>query len=72
MSSIHKLKIIPGSESELRFMDILKSVGVKHEAVICRVGLIFGTPYNEYIISDGLYKLIRTQLIGDESLSQIG
>ena len=34
--SIHKLKIVPGSEAEEYFMQLLKEVNVKPESVMCR------------------------------------
>lgn len=62
MGKIHRLKIMPGSEAESSFMNLLKQVNVKHESVMCRVGAIFGTPYNEYVISDGLFRQIQSHL----------
>lgn len=59
---IHKLKIVPGSEAEVKFMELLNEANVKPETVMCRLGSVFGTPYNEYIISDGLYKQIGDSL----------
>lgn len=55
---IHTIKIIPGSKKESDFMKLLDSVGVKHDLVMCKRGLIFETEYDEYIISDGLYEQI--------------
>ena len=69
MSRIHSLKIEPGSEAELYFMNALKKVNVKPESVICRLGAIFGTPYNEYLISDGLYSRIAEYLEEQKGLS---
>lgn len=60
--SIHTLKIEPESGGEVYFMSLLKEVGVKPDSVICRLGSVFGTPYNEYILSDGLYQQIREYL----------
>lgn len=62
MSKIHSVKLRPGSEKEAKFMEILKEVHVEPNAVMCRLGLVFGTPYNEYILSDGLYQQIRVPL----------
>lgn len=61
--SIHKLKIVPGSEAEECFMQLLKEVNVKPESVMCRLGSVFGTDYNEYIFSDGLYTQIQEPLL---------
>lgn len=59
---IHKLKIVAGSEAEVKFMELLNEANVKPETVMCRLGSVFETPYNEYIISDGLYKQIGDSL----------
>lgn len=74
MGKIHRLMILPGSEGEIYFMKLLKQVEVKPESVMCRLGEIYGTPYNEYIISDGLFNLIRDHLYLREKkgLSLIG
>ena len=63
---IHAIRIQPGSEEESKFISILDSVGVKHESVICKLGMIFETPYDEYLISDGLYRLIQSQILAIE------
>ena len=55
---LHTIKIIPGSKKESDLMKLLDSVGVKHDLVMCKKGLIFETEYDEYIISDGLYEQI--------------
>lgn len=59
---IHLVKIKPHTEEETRFIKALEDVGVKHESVICKQGFIFDKPYDEYLISDGLYKLIQSQI----------
>lgn len=58
MSRLHSMKIEAGSEAEIYFMSILKKVDVKPNSVMCRLGSVFGTSYNEYILSDGLYTQI--------------
>jgi len=63
---IHKMKVVTGSEGELYFMELLEKVGVKPDRVMCRLGSIFGTDYNEYILSDGLYKQIQQYLKDNE------
>ena len=63
MGRIHAIRVQSGSEEESRFIDILDSVGVKHKSVICKQGFIFDTPYDEYLISDGLYRLIQSQIL---------
>ena len=62
MGHIHILRIVPGSNGESEFFKALESVDVKPEAVLCRHGLLFNTPYDEYILSEGLYRLIRSQM----------
>ena len=62
MSRTHKLKIVPGSKQESKFFKALKSVGVKPERVMCRRGFVFWTKYDEYLISDGLWKQIGNSL----------
>lgn len=58
ISTIHLVKIIPGSREETRFIEALDSVGVNRENILCRLGRLFRTEYDEYIVSDGLYKQI--------------
>lgn len=72
MGKIHRLKVTPGSEGEQYFMELLKQVEVKPESVMCRLGEIYGAPYNEYILSDGLFNLIRNHLMKKKGLSLIG
>lgn len=64
---IHKMKVEPGSEGETYFIQLLEEVGVKPERVMCRLGSVFGTDYNEYILSDGLYKQIQNYLKENEA-----
>lgn len=66
MGKIHMMKVEPFSEAERYFIELLGKVGVKPESVLCRVGSIFGKPYNEYVISDGLYNQIREYLLTNE------
>ena len=72
MGKIHRIRIIPGSEGEEYFMSLLNSVDVKHESVMCRLGAIFDTPYNEYTISDGLFRQIQSRLMEKKGLSLLG
>lgn len=62
IASIHIIKIKPNSEQETRFTKILENVGVDQKNIPCRFGYIFWTPFDEYIISDGLYKQIYKDL----------
>lgn len=66
MGKIHIMKIVPFSEAEERFMELLRMVEVKPESVICKLGEVFGKPYNEYFLSDGLYNQIREYLLENE------
>ena len=59
---IHILKIKPKTKAEDTFMQLLKEVDVKPKSVMCRLGSVFGTDYNEYILSDGLFKQIQDKL----------
>ena len=63
---IHLVKIKPNTEEEKRFIKTLESVGVKRQSVICKQGFIFDKPYDEYLISDGLYRLIQSQIRANE------
>lgn len=65
--SIHILRIEPKSEAEDKFMQLLKEVDVKPKSVMCRLGSVFGTEYDEYILSDGLYKQIQKQLSNEKT-----
>lgn len=60
--AIHNIKIIPNSQKERWFYDILSKVGVKPQSVICRTAEFSGTKYDEYIFSEGLYKQIESYL----------
>lgn len=62
MGQLHVMKVVPDSEAEVYFMSLLDEVGVNHDSVICRLGTIFGKPYNEYVISDGLFQKIKDRL----------
>lgn len=62
MGQLHVMKIVPDSEAEVYFMSLLDEVGVNHNSVICRLGSVFGTPYNEYVLSDGLFRKIKDRL----------
>lgn len=62
IGAIHRIKIRPNSEQEMRFTEILKTVGVDRNNIPCRFGYIFWTPFDEYTISDGLYKQIHKDL----------
>ena len=63
MGKIHHLKVVPFSDAENRLMELFELVEVKPDSVICRLGSVFGKPYNEYIFSDGFYNQIREYLL---------
>ena len=62
MGNIHIIKIKPGSKDESRFIDILVDAGVHMDLVLCRRGDVFGTEYDEYILSGSLYNVICEDL----------
>ena len=66
MGQLHVMKIVPDSEAEVYFMSLLNEVGVNHNSVICRLGSVFAAPYNEYVLSDGLFRKIKDRLSGKE------
>lgn len=59
---IHLIKIIPGTIEETRFKILLQEVGAIPELVLCRTGAVFNTRYDEYVISEGLYRQISEGL----------
>lgn len=62
MPKIHTFKYRIGSKYENEFFRILRRYDVDPKSVMCRKGSIFHTPYNEYILSDGLYRLIQDDM----------
>ena len=68
MGQLHAMKIVPGSEAERYFRSLLDEVGVNHGSVICRLGTVFETPYNEYVLSDGLFRKIKDRLSENEEV----
>ena len=61
MGGIHSIKCIPGSKREKEFLKLMDSAGVKRELLMCKKGKDFETDYNEYIISEGLYRTIQDE-----------
>ena len=57
--ALHRMKIIPGSDKETKFIEELDRIGVNRERILCRHGNLFDTEYDEYLISDGLYKRLH-------------
>ena len=61
MGGIHSIRCIPGSTREKQFKKLLDKVGVKWDLVIRKRGVDFETDYDEYIISEGLYRTIQDE-----------
>lgn len=59
IGNLHSIKIKAGSKEEAKFTELLKTVGVDRSRVMCKPGYLFWTEYDEYIISDGLWKQIE-------------
>ena len=68
MAKIYAIKIKPCSSNENKFKNILEEAGVKNELLMCRRGKDFGMNYDEYIISEGLYKIIHNDLMKLEGI----
>lgn len=62
MAAIHAVKIIPHTYEEACFLKLMDKVGVKRKALMCRRSTDFNTVYDEYVISNGLYKEIEYDL----------
>lgn len=61
MGGIHSIRCIPGSKREKEFLKLMDSAEVKRELLICKRGEIFEKDYDEYIISDGLYRIVQSE-----------
>lgn len=61
MGGIHSIRCMPGSKREREFLKLMDREGVKRELLICKKGDIFETDYDEYIISDGLYRIVQSE-----------
>ena len=61
------LKIVPDSEAEARFMELLSKVDVKPNSISCRLGEVFGWDYNEYTFTDEVYQQIHDYLLNEEA-----
>ena len=53
------IKIKPGSWTENKFLNLLKRNGVKMDLVMKKSGDTFEKPYDEYQLSEGLYRIIQ-------------
>ena len=60
--AMRTVKIKPGSWTENKFLNLLKRHDVKMELVMKRSSEMSGKPYDEYMLSDGLYKIIQAEL----------
>ena len=61
MGGIHTIRCVRGSKRERKFLELMDRVGVKRELLMCKTMELFETDYDEYIISDGLYKTIEDE-----------
>lgn len=61
MGGIHTIRCVRGSDREKQFLQLMDNSGVKRELLICRKSEDFGTDYDEYIISEGLYRTIQNE-----------
>lgn len=59
---LHSYRIVPGTYSEHYFKELLLEAGVKMNLVMCKIGRVFGRPYDEYILSDGLNRILYDDL----------
>lgn len=60
--AMRTVKIKPGSWTENKFLNLLKKYDVHTDLVIRRTSEMSGKPYDEYQLSDGLYKIIQADL----------
>lgn len=56
------IRVVPGSKKEAAFLELLKKSECHMESVIRRDGISFTRPYDEYILSDGLCRVIAEDL----------
>lgn len=61
MGGVHSIRCVRGSKREKEFKKLLDKAGVKWDLVLCKRGEDFETDYDEYIISEGLYKTIQDE-----------
>ena len=61
MGGLHSIRCIPGSRREKEFLQLMDDAGAKRELLICKRGDIFETEYDEYVISEGMYRLVRDE-----------
>lgn len=56
----HSLKVEPFSEAEAHFMELMRANNLS--GVKCKLGALWGKPYNEYIIDDKAFNAIKNYL----------
>ena len=61
MGGIHSIRCIPGSAREKAFLQLMDDNEVKRDLLMCKRGELFETPYDEYVISNGLYQKIADE-----------
>lgn len=59
----HSIKVTPYSGAETRFMELLHLNNIEDSSIECRLGIIFGTSYNEYLFGDDIYNKIKNYLL---------
>lgn len=61
MGGIHTIRCVRGSKRERKFLELMDRNGVRRDLLICKPRELFETDYDEYVISDGLYKTIEEE-----------
>lgn len=61
MGGIHTIRCVRGSKRERKFLELMDRKEVKRELLICKTMEVYETDYDEYVISDGLYKTIEEE-----------
>lgn len=61
MGGIHTIRCVRGSKRERKFLELMDRKEVKRELLICKTMEVYKTDYDEYVISDGLYKTIEEE-----------
>ena len=56
------IRVVPGSKKEASFLELLKKSDCHMESVMRRDAVSFTRPYDEYILSDGLCRIIGEDL----------
>ncbi len=61
------LKVVPYSPAEDKFVN--KLMPVCKDKVVCRLGALFGWPYNEYVITEEDFQRIKTEILKEKKES---